>query len=340
MKYLKIGQSLAQVIILGLLILLLLNCAREKPIEALKVDPVNGIPTGAKIIGFIDFTQGRKYQPSMQAIEQNPVLKEIVGQLKEKVNLDPTQDINAIAVGVYSLNTEQPPVLLLIKGNFDEAKISAALQEQQDYQVEQRKFRDYQYYQVKFDGKQCYFSIPDPQLAFATLFSGEDLIKRSMELIYKSRDLSIDDVAFAEIKPELDRTAQFWIIGQLPGELMTQKLGQPAQSPITQIKAFSFYIKYFEEMNIKTALLCANMETADQIKTTISTFLEQMKMFMGMAPEMAETIKFLDKVRLKVEKNKLLITLTLTEEELQAFQSQMEKLQQQFQPMEPPSVPQ
>ncbi len=235
---------------------------------------------------------------------------------KQKTGLDPKKDLDSAVLVMFEAPSSpggDAPGYFIASGNFDEAKIKAALDAEEKVEVTEKDIEGYSTLAVMDNekGQEMYLHFADANTLFFAPTS-EHLVKGLHVKEGKVENLTAN-AEMSALYDKCDKSQMFWGLFNVP------KTGQSAQQMgmmpgMSSLKSVYFGGTYKgEELSVMANLFTDSADSSKQMATSLTGMLSMVK---GMAAEEPKAGEIFDKIQINQDGESVVITFTMTKEEM------------------------
>jgi len=196
-------KSLLSVLIL-VLVMIFFSCEKSEIPE----DPLLLIPSDSSLLFQIKLKDILNTEAVKKLREKGAIPTKAINEIKERLNIDPFQDVESAIFALWSVNP--PNGILLIKGNFNEQKIIETLKKE-NVNMKEEKYKYFTIYSIAEDKNPFAFSF----LNWHNILVSKNPInvKKSIDTTFvkkKERKNIYDNETMKKLMLKLDFTSQIY----------------------------------------------------------------------------------------------------------------------------------
>jgi len=250
-----------------LFLIFLFNCEKSEIPE----DPLSLIPSDSFLLLHIKLKDILNTETVKKMKETGEIPIDAFKDIKERLDIDPFQDIDSIALALWSVNP--PNGIALIKGNFNERKIIETLKKEK-VNTKEEKYKYFTIYSVEEENNPFAFSFLNWHNILIS--SNAMNVKKSIDTTFvkkKERKNIYDNDTMKKLLLKLDFASQFY--GSADMKPLINAFPLLAQSELISA-IFSLKIDPNNNLISKITIDCSGPTKAQELKTTFDQSLSQL----------------------------------------------------------------
>jgi len=320
--------SLFAILILMGIILWRCDQERVEPLSSEMVEELTLLPSTSTGIGYINIVSLREspfFSMLKERWENRHFHSDEYQEFMKATGLDLRKDINEIYLGlVTNKMKDEPSVLMLIHGNFNQDKIMDYISQQdEDHNIEKETIEDFVLYVINKD-EVAFSFVSDKRVVLGNASLMRDWLEK-----YKQRQKT-------QIQPELLRCIQqlkyksgVWFI--FNAEEVIQKMMEEIEkhpegsrfSGLKNIRDVNFSMRANDQLRFSGLGNFSDSENAELFRDAVKGFIATMKLSMS---EDRGAVDVLNKITVKVRNNQVLMDFEMNQEDIEKLKKHKPKI--------------